>query len=210
MNRILEDKFYKENKKYMKKTIVFLTLFVLSLLFQLCKKGENDPDFTLLSRKQRVEGNWKMKEANITIGVKDSTGAYSALKYKLKETSYILDFVGSGAHFEEKCNLTISFTKTGTAIIKQTMDSLSVEFMGFWDFEGKVGKNKNKERISIRLEELNNYSNRFRLFNKSQTQFTYRIKELRDKKMVLVSEEEMIVIDSSAGIYITSEYTFVQ
>ena len=48
------------------------------------------------------------------------------------------------------------------------------------------------------------------MFNKAQTSFTYRLKELRNKRLVLVSDEEMVVLDSGEGIYITNEYTFTQ
>ena len=90
------------------------------------------------------------------------------------------------------------------------MDSFKIASSGTWDFQGKVGKAKNKERISIKLNSLNNYSNYLNMFNKAQTSFTYRLKELRNKRLVLVSDEEMVVLDSGEGIYITNEYTFTQ
>jgi len=193
------------------KKIINLNILLISFLFFLsCKKGEDDPAFTLLTRKQRVAGDWKLQEGSITIGVKDSTGAYAGLAYKLNEKTYSWDDIGKGAHFEEQFNLNISFTKAGAITIKQVMDSINFEATGTWDFEGNVGKSKNKESINIQLEDINTISYLPRLFNKTEVNFTYRIKELRNKKMVLVCDEELIVLNSSFGYYITSEYILVQ
>lgn len=37
-----------------------LALFLLTVALGACKKGEEDPFFSLLSRKERVSGNWEM------------------------------------------------------------------------------------------------------------------------------------------------------
>lgn len=183
---------------------------VISLLFTNCKKGEDDPKFSLLTRKARVAGDWHFKEGNITVGVKDSTGSYSALAYKLSEDRYSVDQVGKGAHFEYDFNLSITFTRKGGVVINQKMDTLDIETSGTWDFEGKVGKYKNKENINIQLDSFKGFSYFYRTFNKGQTNFSYRIKELRNKKMVLVCEEEMAVLSTGVGIYITAEYILTQ
>lgn len=193
----------------MKNGLYFL-VFVLFLSLFACKKGEDDPAITLLSRKARLEGDWKMVSGSMTIGFKDSTGAYAAQIYKFEETRYTYVETGLGATFEKDCYLKISFTKKGGVTIDQMMDSFKIASSGTWDFQGKVGKAKNKERISIKLNALNNYSNYLDMFNKAQTAFTYRLKELRDKRLVLVSDEEMVVLDSGEGIYITNEYIFTQ
>lgn len=194
----------------MRKSILYVFILIVSLGSVTCKKGEDDPAITLLSRKARLTGNWQMVKGSITIGVKDSTGAYASQVYKLEADHYNYDVIGKGASFVGNCKLSISFTKNGAVTLDQVMDSLKISANGNWDFEGKVGKNKNKERVSIKLNSINNYSNRFRTFNKAQMDFTYRIKELRNKRLVLVSDQEMILLDNSAGVYITSEYTFTQ
>ena len=194
----------------MRKIVSLSIIFISFFFFLSCKKGEDDPAFTLLTRKQRVAGDWKLQEGSITIGIKDSNGSTASLIYKLNETTYTLDEVGKGAHFEDQFKLNISFTKAGAVTIKQVMDSISFEATGTWDFEGNVGKSNNKERMDIQLEEINTSSDLFRLFNKTETNFNYRIKELRNKKMVLVSEEEMILLNKSYGVFVTSEYILVQ
>ncbi len=194
----------------MRKSIFYVFILTVSLGAVTCKKGEDDPAVSLLSRKARLAGNWQLVKGSITIGVKDSTGAYASQVYKLESDHYNYDIIGKAASFVGDCKLAISFTKKGVVTIDQVMDSLKISANGNWDFEGKVGHNKNKDRVSIKLNSINNYSNRFRTFNKAQMDFTYRIKELRNKRLVLVSDQEMILLDNSAGVYITSEYTFTQ
>lgn len=194
----------------MKKSKFYFLVCVLSLSFFACKKGEDDPAITLLTRKARLEGKWNMVGGSMTIGFKDSTGAYAARIYTFDESRYTYVETGLGATFEADYYLKLSFTKKGGVTIDQKMDSFKIASSGTWDFQGKVGKAKNKERISIKLNSLSNYSNYLNTFNKAQTSFTYRMKELRDKRLVLVSDEEMVVLDSGEGIYITNEYTFTQ
>lgn len=197
--------------KITRKKICLCTVAFMLLITVSCKKGENDPAFTLLSRKARLEGNWKMKEGSLTVGIKDSTGAYGGIVYKLQADKYDLTFPGNGGRFDGPCKLNISFTKDGLVKLEQQMDSVSITASGTWDFQGKVGKAKNKERITVQLSQLTGYSNRLDLFNKSVYTFTYRIKELRNKMLVLAADEEMIEIyKNGVGYYVTSEYTFVQ
>jgi hypothetical protein len=179
-------------------------------LYVSCKKGEDDPKFSLLTRKARVAGDWHFQEGTINVGTKDSKGSYSALSYKLEQSKYSVDYIGKGAHFEYGFDLSVEFTKDGHVTIHQKMDTLNIETNGTWDFEGKVGKYKNKESINIQLGSFTGVSYFYRTFNKGQTNFSYRIKELRNKKMVLVCEEEMASLTENAGIYITAEYTFKQ
>src|SRR5687767_11741630 len=48
----------------MKKLLLLLTA---TLLFTTCKKGEDDPAFTLQSRKARLEGDWNLKEGSASL-----------------------------------------------------------------------------------------------------------------------------------------------
>lgn len=194
----------------MKKYMLLFMIFIPGLIVFSCKKGDDDPAVSLVSRKSRVEGKWKMQSGEITIGVKDSTGAYAGQKYVLSENRYTYYQIGKGANFEDKCKLELLTTKNGEIIIKQQMDSISIESKGNWDFLGKGKDRKNKETISIRLNSNSNSSYWYRLFNKGSNSFIYDIKELRSKKMVLENKEEIQSLTSGYGVYITASYTFVQ
>lgn len=193
----------------MKKLICISVVFILALCTS-CKKGEDDPFFTFASRKARLAGEWKMTSGSITIGIKDSVGTSKSQVYKMTATNYEYDIVGKGAHFEEKCMLQITFTKKGEVTIMQEMDSLRLDSRGTWDFLGRTGDNKNKESINIQLNTISGKSGWYRLFNKAFTNFNYKIRELRNKKLVLYCEEEMVELTTGIGVYISSEYEFAQ
>jgi hypothetical protein len=175
-----------------------------------CKKGEDDPFISLATRKSRVEGEWRLEKADVTVGIKDSTGFYGSLIYEITADKYNQRVTGTGMAFNGSAALSLSFTQDGLFTLKQTMDSLSLTASGTWDFYGKVGESKNKESISMHLNTAKGNTNQFSFFNKSFFQFNYKIKELRSKKIVLVCDKEMILLDSGYGVYVTSEYVFVQ
>lgn len=188
-----------------------LAIILISALFLFtCKKGEDDPTFSAKSRKARVEGNWKLEKASLTLGVKDSTGAYSSYVYTFDQSAYSVANTGKGSRFEGSADLSVSFTKKGGFTMTQNLGNLKLDASGTWDFQGSVGKQKNKERMLMRLSSIKGNSNEFDFFNKANYDFTYSIKELRDKKMVLSCDEEMILLDTQAGLYVSAEYTFVQ
>lgn len=189
---------------------LLLPVLILFFLVASCKKGEDDPGFTLLSRKARVEGDWKMTEGVVTLGYKDASGIYPAELYKMNENGYTRTQPGRGANFSGNYKLALQLTKEGHFIMTQQLDSMNFEFNGTWQFEGKSSDSKNKEKINMKVDKANNSTGYYVIFNKSLTNFKYRIKELRNKKMVLFCTEEMLDINSSYGIYVTAEYTFVQ
>lgn len=196
----------KEFLKYKVVAVVLICIMVMSS----CKKGEDDPVFTLASRKARVAGDWKMKSGKLVFGTKDASGVHPSYSYDFDGTMYSM-VNGKGGHFDGPATLSLSFTKAGDFTIKQQLDSISFEATGAWDFQGKIGKYKNKENMTIRLNDIIGASNYYILFNKSLSTLTYKIKELRSKKLVLVSEEEIIAIDQSGfELVVTSEYDFVQ
>jgi len=175
-----------------------------------CKKGEDDPAVSLLSRKSRLTGEWHLEKGSVTIGIKDSTGAYGGYIFNFDGTSYTQVYTGNSSRVDGKAELSISFTKKGDFTLTQKLDNLKLESSGTWDFQGRVGKNKNKENITLHLSTISGTSDDFSFFNKGNFDFMYSLKELRNKKMVVFCNEEMVMLDSGAGIYVTAEYTFVQ
>lgn len=194
----------------MKYTAYLASLLFLCFLLTSCKKGEDDPSFSLLSRKARVAGEWKLAEGTITLGIKDASGIYPVHIYNLKDNSYTRKDPGRGASFEGNYNLSLTFTREGKFSLTQLLDSLNFAFKGSWQFEGKSSRAKNKERINLQLDKGNNSSGYYAAFNKSLTNFKYSIKELRNSKMVLYCSEELLDINSSYGLYVTAEYIFLQ
>jgi len=197
----------------MKRVIQSCSFLLLGVCFLFaCKKGEDDPAFTLRTRKARVAGEWRMKEGNIKLSVRDSANpATDGLIYTLGESSYKLALVYNGGSFEGPFSLSITTEKDGKFTMAQTMDSVTVTGTGTWDFQDASDKQKSKEVINLQLETFVGFSGRFDLFNKSYSNFSYRIKELRNKRMVLLCDAELIDNNSkNQQMLVTAEYVFEQ
>jgi hypothetical protein len=185
-------------------------IILLQVFFQSCKKGENDPFISLLSRKARVSGDWKLKEGNLKIGIKDTAGVYSEVEYVFTEDTYTYTELANGKTSTSKHDLTLNFTRKGEFTMSQTMNQAVCDVSGTWDFD--KGKGKNKENLYISIDHLEKGNSGFiDFFNKSFSTFTYRIKELRNKKIVLVSDKGLLYSEYGGVICnLEAEYTFVQ
>lgn len=129
----------------------FYIILILFILFS-CKKGENDPAFSVLSRKERLTGKWELQEHVIE-------NTYYLNGY---DSNYIEEY------FNEKLRIT-SLTKVEWDYkeyieirrdnsYKKTMEydvTYDIE-EGFWDFNkaNKEKNLKNKESITFTIEKL--------------------------------------------------------
>lgn len=192
------------------KQLIYLSIMILSLFLSGCKKGEDDPLISMRTRKARLSGEWKLEKADLTLGIKDDKGVYASYIYTFDGSSYKVAQTGNGASFSGNASLAVSFGKKGEFTISQQKDKLNLSSTGTWDFQGGVGSNKSKETVIIHLSGINGSANEYDFFNKTNYDFVYSIKELRNKKLVLTCNEEMILLDKEAGVYVTAEYTFTQ
>jgi hypothetical protein len=179
--------------------------------FLSCKKGEDDPSFTLLSRKARLTGVWKLQEGSLVLDGADSAGNYNLVKYTFTDDSYSASIPANGASFNGMQHLTLEFKKPGEFSLDQVMDTLSFKCSGSWDFEAGVGKAKSKESVFITLKEFAGNSRYLDFFNKSASTFSYHIRELRNKRLVLeVNDEFTESAEQGFEYHVTSVYIFAQ
>lgn len=146
----------------MKKSISFIIIISLTIIsFNSCKKGENDPFLSVLTRTQRLSGNWKVikEETKIEYNVTglqdtsivtnvifDGTMAIATTVYKNSDTSVT---VKDTSYYNEE----IKFDKSGS-YSKSTKNNISLALTtieGNWIFLGKSAANdlKNKEAILL-------------------------------------------------------------
>ncbi len=194
----------------MKLSHLFTGILLSSLIFVMgCKKGEKDPKFTLLTRKARVIGDWRMTSgtAGYTF-VKNSVsyyflldgGGYTANETPIGQTAYI---------YKGVYTLSMSFRKDGSFTFEENVDGKTINGTGTWNFTGAVGKDKNKESIVIELSGATGDATYAHLFNKFSTEFTYKIVELKNKEMILTSGSA-IDIDASGRSSFQGEFTLKQ
>lgn len=170
-----------------------LALISILFLVSACKKGEDDPVISLRTRKARVEGKWRISEGSLTLGNTDVTNAtrYNEV-YVFKDARYTLTATGeniapvvSSGYYQ----LTLSFTKKGEFSMEESVGTKRLAAAGKWDFNNGIGPEKKKESLIMSLTNVTEgLTSGPHLFNQGATRICYRIKELRNKKMVLTAE----------------------
>lgn len=193
------------------------------MYFQNAKKGEEDPLISLRTRKARVVGKWKIKSGTVkhagdfyyaTTGqpIKKYTIIYSENSYEsMTESPNYFNFLTGSLSYE------VEFKKDGGYVATSVYNNMSTDVSkGTWNFTGKVGGHKNKEQILIHLT-FQSYSytgpssanSNSTAFEGNKNDVTYYIKELRNKKMVLDSEDSATDPSGNATTY-NSSLTFIQ
>lgn len=104
----------------------------------------------------------------------------------------------------------LKISKDGAFESWRTIDSQTVVLKGTWNFISAMGKYKNKEQIIINITSANRSPLLSSTYTGNKTFYTYRIKELRNKKLVLESEDERIDQYYNFDYYFQEIYTFEQ
>lgn len=190
------------NPKTKKQSITLL--LIISVLFSACKKGEDDPVISLRTRKTRVVGEWRMTagKASYTSRAYNESYTFDGSNVKLNVTS-ITPIVYTG-----KSTLSMTMNKDGSFTVSEVLGSSKLNAKGTWNFNSGVGEEKKKEDLIFELNEFSTgYTLGNNLFNRYSAHFTYQIKELRNKKMVINSSGK--IYSNSSGDYATlsTEYT---
>ncbi|MBN8701671.1 MAG: hypothetical protein J0M08_01275 [Bacteroidetes bacterium] len=182
----------------MKKHILtFVAILGAIVLFDSCKKGENDPFLSLRSRKARVAGEWKLTSGEMNITSDDGTSSMTADGSTRTYTD------NSGFSSSEVFTLVYTFEKDGT--FKSTevsgtgSSATTVVREGTWNFTAGVGKEvKRKEQIVlITLTKTTTTSS-----SSSTVTYTggdaptdyWMLDELRNKKMVALLDGTSTII----------------
>lgn len=172
------------------KTKSFLSLILISsvLLFDSCKKGPEDPAFTLRTRKNRVVGEWKLKSGNYRHHSTDVYGnpdGYS-IDFTSSEYDYYQDVTGGVAGVKGPYFRNFKFKKDGSVTILESIDNQLSIIEGTWDFNSGIGKDKSKTLLLIHII---NYTGSGGVGHSTYTgnnkDLVFYIKQLRNKKMTL-------------------------
>ncbi len=142
------------------KNLIILTIILLFSVLNSCKKGEDDPFFSLLSRKQRLAGKWTLKSADYTQTKKTPIDMYPYVYHYIYDGSkYAKATIYNGTtksiteyNYSEK----MEFKKNGTFTKNYTNDGDNFTEEGIWTW---IRKNKeiglkNKEAILLTLTKV--------------------------------------------------------
>ena len=130
----------------------FLLVLFIGNAFISCKKGDNDPVFSLQTRKARIANEWIVSFSEIKIG--DTLIVFDGVKETITFGAIELANIPSSKSytFEKNGNYTFEVTKTypagyiDSALGTQTINTLET---GIWSFTGGNGDVKNKEQLLL-------------------------------------------------------------
>jgi hypothetical protein len=162
---------------------------ILVALLTGCKKGAEDPSFTLLSRKARLARGWTMQEGSASV----------TTSLPKNDTCYYYEFAGGNADLKIQSSasvttssfpyeLTISFNKDHTFSYKEESGSLVIEGSGEWSFgAGKDGSKKKEfvHLVTTKMKEGWSISNS--PFTRNSTTIDYQIVGLSADQLHLSS-----------------------
>lgn len=154
---------------------ILATLFIVSLMLNSCKKGEEDPWISIHSRDARITGTWKLVEWNGKSEVfqdnawsrEDYAFSNGDLKIYSSGTKPIWT-LGTGT-----MSYTITIEKGGVVSQEFETSVESLQTSGYWRW---VNNNKKKSMLETEEFALNLISNRK----------VFEIKKLSNKEMILV------------------------
>lgn len=139
-----------------------LIFLILATSMTACKKGENDPFFSLLSRKARLAGEWKLSSADYESKTVDGDGTtVTTTTYDGTEMTETTDGDGKTFPYSEKITIDkngtfsiyveeeITYSQDQTGIQKITME-------GVWYFIDGINDTdiKDKERVEFVIQKL--------------------------------------------------------
>jgi len=202
----------------MKKIITLSILLIISTItVQSCKKGENDPLFSLRTRTNRLSGNWKVVKEEIkeTItnnqsgdtsyvinSIYNGTFKATATTYSVLDTSFTTN---DTIYYEEEIKFESDGKYSKTFVLNDLTNTIFTD--GNWIFLGKsdLDNLKNKEAILLTTTvytqtdgtntSIDNYNN--------LDGETYVINQLKNKELILTvnrssrSDDGLRVTDTS-------------
>jgi hypothetical protein len=190
------------------KNYTILLIGAVILFFSECKKGEDDPSVPLRTRKNRLVGEWRMTSgmAAYTISkVYNETYSFDGSKVRINVT-----LSGNPVVYLGNYLLNLKVSKNGTFQLNEIRSSSVLSAEGTWNFNTGVGEDKKKEDVIFFINKVSSGSTWNHLFNRTSANFVYKIKELRNKKLVIQSSGKIYTVESGDYIDFSTEYTFIQ
>ncbi len=189
-----------------KSVLISFTIALLICSVSSCKKGDNDPFFSLRSRKNRVAGEWRVSSSETKYVYYGYNNTISDVYlYNGTTENQIYTYSSETQNFSStssrEYSLKFIFEKDGTYKQIYTDSDESSTINGVWIFLGKnkeIGL-KNKEAISLSVTSDNYYTtNQIAGNGNNNSNNVYLINQLKNKEMILT-----IYLKTNSNIYET-------
>jgi len=183
-------------------------LLLTIILADSCKKGPNDPFISLRSRKARMEGKWKLNSGKSEFKSHNPGQQPLASNYYFKDNNGTLSHSGATTFSAFRFHLELIMDRNGTFIVTEDFDGNVLKANGTWNFTTGLGKAKNKQEVFFKITEVNSGDCADHIFNFFSTEFVYKIKELRNKKVVLYRQGHSYFSASGKKTEVDAEFEF--
>lgn len=194
------------NPKSMTFFFRLILVLVTVLFFTSCRKGEDDPSVSVRTRKARLAGEWRLESGKSSY----TEGAYNR-SYVFDGNNVTLQLSSLNAiYYTGKYTLSLIIKKDGKFSFKENIAGQVLEAEGTWNFNSGVGKEKNKESVVFFIENVVKGYTDYGIFNRWSTTFAYKIKELRNKRLVIYSQGKIYSETKSDYATLTTDYVFYQ
>ena len=183
------------------------------LLFTNCKKGDDDPAFSLRTRKARVTGDWHIESGSVGITSKSKNAAPYSQRFVLNGSELTMTETYQGGIptiYKGMYSLNVKFENNGRFDMVEALGVNTLRAKGTWRFTSKGGDEKNKESMVMEINEITSGTTYYNLFNRLGTVVVYQIKELRDKRMVLVCSNNLDLSINENDTRFSSTFTLIQ
>lgn len=172
-----------------------------------CRKGENDPAFSLASRKSRLAGEWHLQSgvAFFDVNYYEPANVRFNVTYEFDGTSMVENGTYRYPH-----QLYLEIKKDGTFTFSEILPGEYVNATGEWSFLSASGEEKNKESVLFQITDVQSGSSYSTIFNRLGASFKYRITGLRPKELAIESEGFLFRDDQGQFESLNTEYRFTQ
>ncbi|HLP53431.1 MAG TPA: hypothetical protein VK151_00295 [Fluviicola sp.] len=170
--------------------IALCGLLLSTTFLSSCKKGEDDPFFSLRSRKARIAGEWNVTKMQYNeSSVSNNTTETSTITYDGTTETTVDTYTTMGSTITTTQTDTYTeqytFEKDGTYTYVRNYGSGTVTVEGTWIFLGKSKENELKKKEAILLTETKyTTSNNTVAYTGINDGRVITIRELRNKTMV--------------------------
>jgi hypothetical protein len=192
--------------------IVLLIFSGMAFLSPACRKGEEDPSISLVSRKARMSAEWRMKSgtAAFTVSLMHPPAKYNET-WTFNGAGFSLNTTESGRPitYVGKYTLNVNIRKNGTFDFNELFMGHPLDCSGTWCFTTGEGKEKNKERAVFTINEVKSGATLNGFFNQMSTTFRFNIIRLAKKELKLRTYGNLALREGDASIAAITEYDLI-
>lgn len=192
--------------------IVFLILTIL-ISNTNCRKGEDDPFFSIHTRKARLTNEWVLIEGSQT---STQTIGQSSLTFDYVITEDSISYFDGYENQTKAYSETLTFNKDETFSIKSEQEYFETNIFttthaGQWSFISSDGDYKNKERVKLLIETMTTaYMGQSSTTTYNQDDVSYILSLTKLSNDELNFDFDFTVQDATLNINITGTKKYVK